>query len=97
MVIVPYSNASSSSSIFSLVFIFLTQLGQLHIVLQENNVRMSETIKLSYVSVRDYEGKENVRYILLWKIGDLVCYSKGENVFTAKGESSMKKVVLLIV
>ena len=56
---------------------------------------MSETIKLSYVSVRDYEGKENVRYILLWKIGDLVCYSKGENVFTAKGESSMKKVVLL--
>ena len=58
---------------------------------------MSETIKLSYVSVRDYEGKENVRYILLWKIGDLVCYSKGENVFTAKGESSMKKVVLLIV
>ena len=58
---------------------------------------MSETIKLSYVSVRDYEGKENVRYILLWKIGDLVCYSKGENVFTVKGESSMKKVVLLIV
>ena len=58
---------------------------------------MSETIKLSYVSVRDYDGKENVRYILLWKIGDLVCYSKGENVFTAKGESSMKKVVLLIV
>lgn len=49
------------------------------------------------MSVRDYEGKENVRYILLWKIGDLVCYSKGENVFTAKGESSMKKVVLLIV
>lgn len=60
-------------------------------------MRISETIKLSYVSVRDYEGKENVRYILLWKIGDLVCYSKGENVFTAKGESSMKKVVLLIV
>ena len=49
------------------------------------------------MSMRDYEGKENVRYILLWKIGDLVCYSKGENVFTAKGESSMKKVVLLIV
>lgn len=60
-------------------------------------MRISETIKLSYVSVKDYEGKENVRYILLWKIGDLVCYSKGENVFTAKGESSMKKVVLLIV
>lgn len=42
---------------------------------------MSETIKLSYVSVRDYEGKENVKSILLWKIEDLVCYSKGENAF----------------
>ena len=37
------------------------------------------------------------KHLIIWN-GDLVCYSKGENVlFTAKGESSMKKVVLLIV